>query len=108
MGKDMRKGGYVYRKTSIEIPDKVPNEDPATTNQIQYIKKLAPNININGGLETLGKWQASSIIDQIKKQQVQLEFDIASGKIKRRGKFKWIILMFIIIFLLYLIIKFGR
>jgi len=106
--KDTRKGGMVSRKVSIDIPDKEENEDQITNNQIRYIRNLAPDIKINGGLESLGKWQASAIIDQIKEQKEGLERDIAEGRVHkgRRSKaFVWIIVFAII---LYFIIKYLR
>ncbi len=106
--KDTRKGGMVLRKVSIEIPDREENEDPITNNQIRYIRKLGPDIKIKGGLENLGKWQASAIIDQIKQQQERLENDITGGKIYKNRKLKrlfWIVAIAIIV---YFIVKYLR
>jgi hypothetical protein len=106
MGRDKRKGGYVFRKVSIEIPDRGKSEDPITDNQLEYIKALAPDFRFEGGLENLGKWQASAVIAQIKEKQEDLKHDIATHK--KGGKLKklfWFIIIITIIAILYFIAK---
>ena len=49
----------------FNIPDREPNEGPATQKQIDYILHLADKIS-EKDVRQLGKWQASSLIDQIK------------------------------------------
>jgi len=80
-----RKNGKIHKEVSFSLPDREHDEDPITKNQLRYIKKLAPGIEIDGGLENLGKWQASAVIDYIKEQQEVLEDDIAEGKYDKRG-----------------------
>ena len=104
--KDTRKRGMVSRKVSIEIPDREENEDPITNNQIRYIRKLAPDIKIREGLENLGKWQASAIIEQIKKQKERLENDIAGGKIHKGKKLKRLFWIVIVAIIVYFIVKY--
>lgn len=106
--KDTRKGGVVSRKVSIEIPDKEENEDQITNNQIRYIRNLAPDIKINGGLESLGKWQASAIIGQIKEQKEGLERDIDRGKIHKGRKPKIFFWIVVVVIILYFIVKYLR
>lgn len=106
MSSDVRKGGYVFRRVSIQIPDKIKNEDPITDNQLEYIKALAPDFRIEGGLENLGKWQASAIISQIKEKQEDLKYDTATHK--KRGELKklfWFIIIIAIIVIIYFIVK---
>ena len=94
------------RQVSIEIPDREENEDPITNNQLRYIRKLAPDIKIKGGLENLGKWQASAIIDQIKNHQEGLENDIAGGKIYKGRKLKRLLLIVVVVIIVYFIVKY--
>lgn len=108
MKKDTRKGGMVLREISIEIPDKEENEDQITNNQIRYIRKLAPDIKIKGGLENLGKWQASAIIEQIKEHQERLERDIAGGKIHKGRKPNILFWIVVVAIILYFIVKYLR
>jgi len=108
MKKDTRKGGMVLRKVSIEIPDREENEDPITNNQLRYIRKLAPDIKIEGGLENLGKWQASAIIDQIKEHQEGLESDISGGKINKGRKPKILFWIVVVAIIVYFIVKYLR
>jgi hypothetical protein len=56
------------KRVSIDIPERTPDEEPITEKQIGYIMRLAPNLD-EEEVKTLGKWQASSVIDQIKSQQ---------------------------------------
>ncbi len=105
MTKYKRKAGYVSRNVKIHIPDRAPDEDDITPNQIRYLNKLAPDVNIDGGLESLGKWQASGMIDEIKDQQEKLEYDIARGKAKSRSKLKSLFWMVVLILIIYMIIK---
>jgi hypothetical protein len=103
MGRDKRKGGYVFRQVSIDIPDKRKSEDPITDNQLEYIKALAPDFRFEGGLENLGKWQASAIITQIKEKRENLKYDIDTHK--KSGKLKKLLWFIIIIVILYFIAK---
>ena len=56
------------KSVSIDIPERGPDEEPITEKQLGYIMHLAPNLD-EEEVKTLGKWQASSVIDQIKSQQ---------------------------------------
>ncbi|MDD5134261.1 MAG: hypothetical protein PHP01_02465 [Phycisphaerae bacterium] len=99
MSRDKRKGGYIFRRVSIEIPDRGKNEDSITDNQLEYIKTLAPDFRFEGGLESLGKWQASAIITQIKEKRDDLKYNIA--KHKKGSKLKklfWLIVVIVIIY----------
>lgn len=63
-----------YSKTvRISIPEPIDGDDPITQNQMRYIERLAPDLKIASGIENLTKWQASDIIDQIKKLQVEVD-----------------------------------
>ena len=50
---------------NFHLPERGATEGPATTKQLDYIRHLAPNIG-EEDLRQLGKWQASSLIDQLK------------------------------------------
>lgn len=79
---DTRDGETIRRSVSIEIPDKEKNEAPATQKQIDYIHHLTPEIEKSGiDLSGLGKWQASTLIDQILGSQNQLNEDIVTGNV---------------------------
>jgi len=67
--KDVREDGFVIRELSFEIPPRKKHEDPITENQLHYLEVLAPRIEIEGGLERLGKWQASALIDYVIRQK---------------------------------------
>jgi hypothetical protein len=56
------------KSLSIDIPDREPGEEPITKKQIEYIRHLAKSIDMNE-IEGLGKWQASSLIEQLKAAQ---------------------------------------
>lgn len=47
------------------LPDRQPGEAPATAKQLDYIRQLVVSID-EEQLQQLGKWQASSLIDQLK------------------------------------------
>lgn len=63
----------------LQIPEGQPDEGPATDNQKGFIQALVREVG--GGafpedtLHELGKWQASSIIDQLQSFKKQLEGD---------------------------------
>ena len=54
------------------VPDKEPGEEPATEKQIAYIKNLTSEIDLP---DDFGKWQASSLIDQLKASRSQMADD---------------------------------
>lgn len=84
--KDVHEDGFVIRKLSFEIPSRKKNEDPITDNQRYYLEALSPRIEIEGGLERLGKWQASALIDYVKQERKHLEGDIASSNLRVGGR----------------------
>ncbi len=78
--KDERTGTTAYRSLNLDIPEREEDEEPATEKQLAYIRHLAPGTKPeHGGLEDLGKWQASAIIDQIKEEKEQFESDVERG-----------------------------
>jgi len=106
--KQSKRSGWVSRKVSIQIPDREENEDPITNNQLIYIRKLAPGIKIKGGLESLGKWQASAVIGQIKEQQETLEDALAMGAVSKPRKIKNLLLVALLLIIIYYIVKYTR
>ncbi len=73
----------------LDIPEPMEDEEDATDKQVQYIRALMREAGASGFpedvLQDLGKWQASSIIDQLqdlKKQlrgEMPLDEDMISG-----------------------------
>ena len=63
----------------LEIIEAQPDEEPATEKQIAYICALLRDVGASqfpeGTLQDLGKWQASSIIDQLLSFKKQLDGD---------------------------------
>lgn len=56
------------QNTKIEIPERLENEEPATSEQLQFIRQLVSGQSLQGyrfDYRKLGKWQASAIIDQL-------------------------------------------
>ena len=56
------------KQMETEIPDRQPGEPPATQKQKDYIRALVLEID-EKQLDSLGKWQASAFIDEIKYQK---------------------------------------
>lgn len=103
--KDVRKDGMVIRELSFEIPPRKKDEDPITQNQLYYLETLAPRIDIEGGVESLGKWQASALIDYAKRQKERLEDDITSGNLRvERPRTQW---LWIVVAVIALLVLFG-
>jgi hypothetical protein len=103
--KTSRSGGYVTREVSIDIPDREPNEDPVTDNQLRYIRKLAPDLRMKGGLESLGKWQASALIEQIKEERERLEDDVVVGGVRKGSRVKKLVFWVVVLVIVYYILK---
>ena len=63
----------------LDIPEMQPGEEKATEKQKGFIQALLRDVGGSGfpeeTLEDLGKWQASSIIDQLQSFQRQLAGD---------------------------------
>lgn len=89
------------QRTNIvfDVPDRKPDEQPATAKQKDYIRGLTASID-EAALSTLGKWQAASLIEQIKTERELMtqEKAIEYTKImRRRGSYRklavWVLLM---------------
>jgi hypothetical protein len=55
-------------QVNLDIPVRMPDEEPATKKQKDYIRSLVLEID-EQQVNSLGKWQASALIDQIKIQK---------------------------------------
>ncbi|MDB4524166.1 DUF3072 domain-containing protein [Akkermansiaceae bacterium] len=67
----------VTKEVYTEFPDKMDGEEPATAKQLAYIRDL-----VEGNVELppdLGKWQASSLIKQIKKEKEDYQAEVDSA-----------------------------
>ncbi len=56
---------------NYSYPDRESREPNATTKQLEYIRHLLPGID-EKVLASLGKWQASGLIDEIKYQKQRM------------------------------------
>ena len=61
---------------NLEIPEPMKDEEDATYKQVQFIRSLMRDAGASGfpedTLQELGKWQASSLIDQLQDFKKQL------------------------------------
>jgi hypothetical protein len=108
------------KRIELTIPEREEGEEPATEKQIAYLKHLAPNLR-GHDLSGLGKWQASSLIDDIKAQQELFSEELAdeyreelledySEETKKSKstlfkKYRFYIVSIIIIIILYLLAR---
>ena len=87
---------------AFKIPDREPGEEPITEKQFGYIKHLLAQVD-DSELRKLGKWQASSIIDQIKVEKVQFTAQkVEEYRNKRKGKFGCLEVLLVVIALIIL------
>lgn len=84
----------------LDIPDREPGEEPATEKQKNYIRRMGQIAESD--LQSLGKWQASSLIDQM--QHIKKSGIIENIEQKRKNK-KGCLMMLILIILIYTVIK---
>lgn len=61
---------------TLNIPPRGPGEEPLTKKQFDYIVALTTEID-REQIRGLGKWQASSLIDQIRKAKDDAGMDFA-------------------------------
>lgn len=71
------------KSVDLTLPEKKPNEEPATEKQINYIRHLTKSIEIP---DDLGKWQASFLIDKIKHAQDEFHDELAKMRISIEQK----------------------
>jgi hypothetical protein len=82
------------KTTSISVPDRMDGELPITEKQVDYIRSLAKEIDMDY-VRSLGKWQASSLIEQILEMREEFTEETvakAKKKFKKRGCSSWIII----------------
>ncbi len=84
---------FLDQKLNISVPEKEPFENKATKKQKEYIWNLG--YKDEDLIKTLGKQQASSIIDQLKKQHKNYDRKMGCG---------FTIIAIIIIWIIYKII----
>jgi hypothetical protein len=66
------------------IPDRGDKELPATAKQLDYLQHLG--IFEDNYLDTLGKWQASYLIEKVKEAKENLAIDIVKSRRKKSTK----------------------
>lgn len=73
----------------LEIPERVEDEEDATDRQKQFIRALMRETRSSGFpedvLQELGKWQASSMIEQLQNFKKQLRSEMPSDSSKITG-----------------------
>ena len=100
-------------KYRIELPERGPNEPNATERQISYIGHLLDEIDAEDfslDIESLGKWQASSLINRLLEIQhgeynhrtSVKENANASYEKKKRSKVIWCFILAFILWLLWM------
>jgi len=100
-------------KFRIEIPERFEDEPDATDRQIRFIGHLLDEVEAEGfsyDITSLGKWQASSLINRLLEIQGGELIDritINDTEHKSSRSLKWLILLIILIFVLLLIIFGG-
>jgi len=80
------------RTVNFHFPDREPREPNATIKQREYVRHLLPGVD-EKVLASLGKWQASGLIDEVKYQQdkmTQQLLDEWLNKKQKKGFFKWL------------------
>jgi len=89
------------------IPDRGDKELPATAKQLDYLQHLG--IFEDNYLDTLGKWQASYLIEKVKEAKENLAIDIVKSRRKKstniRSAWKLAIIFIIAIWGLFKIIS---
>lgn len=76
---------------SLDIPEPQGDEDPATEKQRQFIRALIREVGASGfpeeTLNDLGKWQASSLIEQLQsfKRELAGELPLDSSRLNRKN-----------------------
>lgn len=100
-------------KFQIELPERKPDETNATERQIRYIGHLLDEIDAEDfslDIESLGKWQASSLINRILEIQAG-EYNHRTSveenaktryKNKKRSNLVWYLILAFIICLLWI------
>lgn len=63
-GLEWAKQQAAQREHSFQVPDRQDGEAPVTAKQLEYIKQLASQIDLDT-VRGLGKWQASALIDHL-------------------------------------------
>lgn len=63
-GLEWAKKQAAQREHSFQVPDRQDGEAPITAKQLEYIKQLASQIDLDA-VRGLGKWQASALIDHL-------------------------------------------
>ena len=83
------------------IPDREPNEEPATEKQLDFLRHLATFDE--SFLQTLGKWQASFLIDKVK----ETKEDLRAGRLpkKRTGCGCVLFLVLLVSLVLWWVVK---
>ena len=94
------------KKQKFDLPDREPGDDDITDKQFNYVVRLLKEVD-HDQLRTLGKWQASELIDQIKHAQADYTEEMieeATSSQSSSAFLKFIgigIVVFVIIFLFY-------
>ncbi|HZL77713.1 MAG TPA: hypothetical protein VFC17_02595 [Candidatus Limnocylindrales bacterium] len=86
--KEMRKASewakQQRKSVEFELPDRQPQEPRATQKQLDYIRSMVRGLDENT-LNSLGKWQASALIDQAKSERAIFTQEKVSEYRRHRG-----------------------
>lgn len=101
-------------KTQIVIKEREPGESDLTSRQLDYIRHLMDQLEVESGLRDrvheLGKWQASQLIDQLKdlrNEYVGHTSDITRIDDEPKGSSRALIVLLVIIAIIFAINYFA-
>ena len=70
------------KEFTFTAPDREPGEEDLTQKQLDYIRHLAPGVDLNF-VRTLGKWQASAMIEELKYQKEKFTDELVAESTKQ-------------------------
>ena len=72
------------KEITLSPPDREPGEEDLTQKQLDYIRHLVPDIDLDF-VRSLGKWQASAIIDEIKYQKEKFTEELIDESTQKKS-----------------------
>ena len=88
---------------NFNLPDREPDETPATEKQISYIKTMSRDLD-EDAIRKLGKKQVSALIEQIKQERNTFTDELVAKRLAEKSGCLGVILLIFVLYVLFSLI----
>ena len=92
------------KEVKIDLPEREPDEPPATQTQIRYVKSMSKDMH-EEEIRKLGTKQVASLIEQLKLEQEMFTKELVAKRLEQKSGCLSVLLLGIVLYALFYLIR---